>query len=64
MFATVADFLVTRPSEWSVKRVFGHPGDGMGALARQIHISAGPPGVAHAMVGLTEKRGQSGRSST
>ena len=35
MSATVADLLVTRPSEWGAKRVFGHPGDGiMGALAR------------------------------
>jgi len=38
MSATVADFLVTRLSEWGVGRIFGYPGDGidgiMGALAR------------------------------
>jgi len=38
MSVTVADFLVTRLSEWGVKRIFGYPGDGidgiMGALAR------------------------------
>ena len=35
MSATVADFLVTRLSEWGVKRLFGYPGDGiLGALAR------------------------------
>ena len=38
MSATVADFLVTRLSEWGVERIFGYPGDGidgiMGALAR------------------------------
>jgi len=38
MSATVADFLVTRLSEWGVRRIFGYPGDGidgiMGALAR------------------------------
>ena len=33
MYATVADFLVTRLSEWGVKRLFGYPGDGT-ALAR------------------------------
>jgi len=33
MSATVADFLVTRLSEWGVKRLY--PGDGsLGALAR------------------------------
>jgi thiamine pyrophosphate-dependent acetolactate synthase large subunit-like protein len=66
MSATVANFLVTRPSEWSVKRVFGHPGDGiMGALARdKFKFLQVRQGVDHAMVRLTEKRGQSGRSST
>ena len=38
MSTTVADFLVTRLSDWGVRRVFGYPGDGingvMGALGR------------------------------
>src|SRR5689334_7638279 len=38
MAETVSDFLVTRLSQWGIKRVFGYPGDGingiMGALSR------------------------------
>jgi pyruvate dehydrogenase (quinone) len=66
MSATIADFLGTRPSEWGVKRVFGYPGDGiMGALARdKFKFLQVRQGVAHAMARRTEKRGQSGRSST
>src|SRR4051794_30799496 len=38
MAQTVSDFLITRLSQWGVKRLFGYPGDGingiMGALNR------------------------------
>jgi len=40
MSATVADFLVTRLSEWGVKRLFGYPGDGT-ALARDKFAAPG-----------------------
>jgi len=40
MFATVADFLVTRPSEWASSAYSVIRGR---ARARQIQISAGPP---------------------
>jgi len=62
MFATVADFLVTRPSEWASSARIRLSG---GALARdKFKFLQVRQGVAHAMVRLTKKRGQSGRSST
>jgi len=43
MSATVADFLVTRLSEWGVKRLFGYPADGTALARDKFKFSAGPP---------------------
>jgi len=62
MSATVADFLVTRLSEWGVKRLFGYPGER--SRATNSNFLQVRQGITPAMVRLTEKRGQSGRLST
>jgi pyruvate dehydrogenase (quinone) len=36
MSATVADFLLDRLNQWGVRRVFGHPGDGISGIVQAL----------------------------
>src|SRR4026208_636898 len=43
MARTVSDFLLARPREWGVHRIFGYPGDGINAILGALQEAKGDP---------------------
>jgi hypothetical protein len=41
MADTVANFLIARLTEWSVRRIYGYPGDGINSITTTLRKAGG-----------------------